>query len=153
MLTKALSEKNKFNLLKKLRSSAATLKYLLIAFGITLTAAAIAYYQHWVSEDFPAYLLLLATVMLIAAGVSFFEVINIKKAIVSVKKVITGTLEKKIKHSDEYSTEYTFVVNGTSYNVKSKHFEAFHEGETIRIELSSPGKELLKVKRPHTFPP
>lgn len=147
MLTKALSEKNKFNLLKKLRSSAATLKYLLFAFAVALAAAGISYMQHWLSPDFPMYLLLLATVILIGAGISFFEITNIKKAIaISKKVVVTGPLEKKIQHSDEYSTEYEFVINGISYDVKSKHFEAFQEGELIQIELSSPGNELLKVK-------
>ncbi len=96
MVTKALSEKNKFNLLKKVRRSAITLKYLLFAFGLTILATAGAYYQNWISEDFPVYLLLLASVILIAAGVSFFEIINIKKAMVSARKlVVTGILGKK----------------------------------------------------------
>ena len=148
MAMKVLSEKNKFFLIKKLKSHINTIRILMAAFLFSAGLAFVAYKQHWVSEDFSAYPALLSLVILVAVLAYYFRIVNTRKAILHAKKsVITGEIWQKIKHSDEYSTEYAFVVDGVNYGVKSKHFEAFREGELVKIELTEPGKELIRVKR------
>jgi membrane-bound ClpP family serine protease len=148
MTTKELSVKNRFQLIKKLKNRVEVTRVLagllIIGLGITF----LAFRNSWVAKDFPVYLGLLNALIFVAVLVYGYQIYMIRRAIHTSKKtVITGRLQKKSKQCDEYSTEYIFEVEGIPYDVKSRHFDAFQEGEEIRIELTEPGKELLKVKR------
>ena len=148
MATKELSVKNKFQLVKKLKSRIGVIRVLVGLLIIGLGFTFLAYRKSWVAEDFPVYLGLINAVILVLVMVYSYQIYMIRQAILSSKKtVITGRLQKKSKLCDEYSTEYIFEVEGIPYDVKPRHFDAFQEGEEIRIELTEPGKVLLKVKR------
>jgi hypothetical protein len=145
---KELSKKNKFRLLKKLRTYVQTVRLLIAALILTLTFTVLSYKFKWVSGDFPAYPALLSLVISGAILVYYYQIINTRKAILSSKKtVITGAIQKKTSQYDEYSTEYAFEIAGNRYDVKAKDFEAFQEGEQVKIELTEPGRDLIKVKR------
>ncbi|KAA9345530.1 hypothetical protein [Adhaeribacter soli] len=148
MATKELSIKNKFQLVKKLKNRIGVIRVLvgLLTFGLGITF--LAFRNGWVAVDFPVYLGLLTAVILVAVMVYGYQIYMVRQAILTSKKtVITGRIQKKSMQCNEYSTEYIFQVEGRPYDVKSRHFDAFQEGEEIRIEMMEPGKELLKVKR------
>lgn len=145
---KELSLTDKDLLRKKLESHTRTFRLLCLPFLIAAGLSFLAFRQGWVAADFPPYLALVCFVLLVALLFFLAEIIKIRKAIAGAgKTVVAGRISKKIKSCDEYSTEYFLVVRGKKYEVESQQFDAFREGDHVKLELAVSGQELISIKK------
>lgn len=144
---KELTLTDKGLLKKHLESQIKNFRLLILPFLLINVLAYFAFRQQWIADTFPAYLALLGLVLFITLLVSLVEIIRARKALSCTSKVIkTGRLTKKSVISDEHFTGYYFVVSGEKYEVEADQFEAFHEGDRVKLEFSVKGRILLGIK-------
>jgi len=136
------------NLLKKhLENQTKSFRLLVWPFLILVVLAYFAFRQHWLADTFPAYLALLALVVLVMLVSFLAEIIQVRKAIkCNSKAIITGIITKKSITSDENYSGLYFEVGGKKYEVEDDQFEAFNEGDRVKLEFSTKGKELIAIK-------
>lgn len=144
---KELDLTDKDNLRKKLEGHIKNFQLLVIPFILVMILAYFAFRNHWVAVAFPPYLVLLSLVFLFTLVAFGIEITRLRKAINCTSKIIAaGKITAKIRSCNEYNTDCFFVIRSKKYEVECDQFDAFKEGDYVRLEFSSKGNELICVK-------